>query len=81
MNNILYQGIIKSAKECPGGEEPDEIVLTEESNGFAIWRCNYDERTLLDFMRFTKYTAIEKAVRLTLEARAEWEREKAKAAA
>jgi hypothetical protein len=68
MENILYAKTIVEACESADGETPTQIVLTEETNGFAFWRCDYDKDELLEFVRYgNHYQMIEKAVLLGLK--------------
>jgi hypothetical protein len=40
MNNVLYSRTIVKAKDSADGENPTEVVVTQENNGHAVWfRC------------------------------------------
>jgi hypothetical protein len=45
MNNILYCATIAPAKESPDGDSPHQIILTQETNGFAVWESSFDIAT------------------------------------
>lgn len=64
MENVIYRGVIKEARDTPSGETPDCIFVTLESNGFAIWRSNHDEDKLIRYLPFIvgRDAAIEQGV-------------------
>ena len=47
MNNVIYERTISPGKQAPDGETSTDIVVTEEHNGFAVFRQDYDGTTLI----------------------------------
>lgn len=73
MENVIYRGIVVTAKASNDGETPTLYEVTKEANGYAIWYhaadCHY---TLVRFEPHrTRDQAIEEAVKLTLVDRGE----------
>lgn len=68
LENVLYRKVIRWASKSPDGETPTVIELTEEINGFAIHRQDYENgTTLLEWLYGDKSDAIERAVELAIE--------------
>lgn len=38
----LYASIIVPSSQSPDGETPERVILTQETNGHALWVSNYD---------------------------------------
>lgn len=69
LNQILFSATTAPASEAPDGETPEQIHLTEEANGYAIWLCNFWEgETLIEFIPDwkTRSKAIREAVLYTV---------------
>lgn len=47
MENVLYQSTIVPANESADGESPTILYVTEERNGFAVFRTCFHEGTVL----------------------------------
>jgi len=72
MNNVLYRGIIVHARDALDGETATAIIVTQENNGYAIWRDSAEDG--VNCVRHDLYSAqsliLEEAVGLVQQARA-----------
>lgn len=60
MNNVIYRGLIINGLRHDG---LDQILLTEEANGFACWlKTSSDQPQLIWYRRVDRNDAIELAV-------------------
>ncbi len=71
LKNVLYRSVVVSALEIEHGEEPTEIVLTEEVNCYVTWRCDEEGNHPIHLVQFDRNAAIEMAVKTANSLRAE----------
>lgn len=71
MKGAIYTGTVAPANRSPDGETASQVILTEESNGFAIWFSDHDGGTrLVEYLQHTtRNVAIELAVQATMSRR------------
>lgn len=70
MKNEIYNGMIIPAYKAVDGETPECVVVTEENNGYAIWRTNHEGIDLVHFEVYRGRDAtLERAVMLAAERR------------
>jgi hypothetical protein len=62
MNKELYRATIVPAPKSRDGETPGLVLVTEESNGFAVWYSDVDGDELIRFYRYGRDQAIERGV-------------------
>lgn len=69
MKNEIYNRTIYPAKDSPDGETSTQIIVTEEVNGYGVFRSDYDGLVLLKWYDCIRADAIEFAVGIVFEAR------------
>lgn len=68
--HIIYQAVLAPRSESPDGETPDMLTLTEERNGYALFRTNFDSCELVRwFFAGRRNEAIEAAVQVAMQLR------------
>lgn len=64
LNEIVYRRVIVRACDSDDGKTPTALVVTKESNGYAVWLCDYDGTKQITYVQGpdSRETAIERAV-------------------
>ena len=60
MNGMLYRGVVIQARDSADGETHTCYIVTEEANGFAIWRESAEEGVVL--IKHEKYAYRDKYI-------------------
>lgn len=63
ISNVIYRGVIRLREASE--EMPPSIQVTEETNGFAIWRVDPDGKINFEIFTIDRDETLELAVRVT----------------
>ena len=70
MKNELFSAVIAEARDAPDGDYAERIVVTEEVNGYAVWHDTFHDGVLMLLWEKLRDPAIEQAVAIATEKRA-----------
>jgi len=69
LNEMIYRRVYKNSNQSPDGETPSQIIVTKESNGYAVWDMTFEKgQELIQYVHclYDRESALEIGVTLYL---------------